>query len=94
MKRAIAVVAAFASLANGADTWVRPSAQPASSRLTAAVVEADAAASGACRIVGRKEKRLEWFRDGRSTASSSTGASTPSRPANGTASARRASANG
>src|SRR4249919_3799765 len=68
MKRALAVVAAFAFWLTGADTWVRPSA-------LAAVAGADrlAAAVGADPRVGpsqtparsdpAKEKRLEWFRD-------------------------------
>jgi alpha-L-fucosidase len=70
MKRTFAAFAAFAFLAGGADTWVRPYA-------LAADVEADphalAAGVGAdprvgpsqapARVDPAKEKRLEWFRE-------------------------------
>jgi alpha-L-fucosidase len=77
MKRALAVVAAFAFWLTGADTWVRPYALAAVAAADplAAVAAADplAAAVGADPRVGpsqtparsdpAKEKRLEWFRD-------------------------------
>src|SRR5580765_2028017 len=77
MKRALAVVAAFAFWLTGADTWVRPYARAAVAAADplAAVVAADplAFAVGADPRVGpsqtsarsdpAKEKRLEWFRD-------------------------------
>jgi alpha-L-fucosidase len=77
MKRALAVVAAFAFWLTGADTWVRPYARAAVAAADplATVVAADplAAAVGADPRVGpsqaparsdpAREKRLEWFRD-------------------------------
>src|SRR5258706_7531604 len=59
MKNTLPVLAAFAFLAGGADTWVRPYALAAGVGADPRVGPGQAPA----RVDPAKEKRLEWFRE-------------------------------
>jgi alpha-L-fucosidase len=59
MKKTLAVLAAFAFLAGGANTWVRPYALAAGVGAALRVGPSQAPA----RVDPAKEKRLEWFRE-------------------------------